>query len=54
MVFSPVAEMVRERAVEKRSRGQGAGGRGRIMQGFGGLKQRVGDFILGAQGSGSF
>lgn len=26
MVFSPVAEMVRERAVEKRSGGQGAGG----------------------------
>ena len=40
MVFNPVGEIVRERAVEKRGV--------RIMQGFGGLKQRVGDFIFGA------
>ena len=42
-----MGETVRERAVEKR-------GGAHIMQGFGRLKQRVGDFILGAQGSGSF
>jgi len=49
-----MGEIVRERAVEKRAVAGGGGGGAHIMQGFGRLKQRVGDFILSAQGSGCF